>query len=96
MVKKRVLTVCGTGGFGSAAIAMKIRETAKSIGVEVDVVSVKVIEVQSQLDRCHYDLIVAATPVKDGGGVPIVNGIPLMTGIGVEEIMEQIVKVLSE
>ena len=96
MAKKRVLAVCGTGGVTSSVMASKVKEIAKGINVEVEVVNAKVFEVRSQLASGDIDFIVAATRVMDPGGVPVVNVMSFLTGVGEEKSVAEIVKLLKE
>jgi PTS system galactitol-specific IIB component len=41
------------------------------------------------------DVIVATTAVPDGVGVPVVAGLPFLTGIGQEEALAEVVKHLT-
>ena len=92
MAKKRVLAVCGTGGGISSVMASKVKEIAKGINVEVEVVNAKVFEVRSQLASGDIDFIVAATCVMTSGGVPVVNVMSFLTGVGEEKSVAEIVK----
>jgi PTS system galactitol-specific IIB component len=96
MTKKRILAVCGTGGVTSSVMADKVRVIARASGVDVEVVNAKAFEVKSQLEGSRFDLIVAATRIKDPGDVPVVNVMSFLTGVGEEETTAQITELLTK
>ncbi len=42
------------------------------------------------------DLVVATTQLRADLGVPVVNGIPFLTGVGEEEVKQEILNILNE
>ncbi len=45
----------------------------------------------------NADLFVSIAPYeKIDYGIPVVNGIPVLTGIGVDQTVDQIIKILSK
>ena len=42
-----------------------------------------------------YDLIVATTPIPSKITIPVIQGLPFLTGIGVEATLEKIAQALS-
>ncbi len=83
---------CGTGIATSTVIAAKIRELADSLGVPVDVRQIKVAEATSLEDQA--DLIVATTEVPSRIKVPVIRALPLLTGIGSQQVLDDIAAAL--
>lgn len=90
---KRVLIVCGTGVATSTMIADKVRRHLEQRGIDVKVDQTKV----SELHRGArgYDLIVATTQVPAGVGVPVVKGMPFLTGVGIDAALAEVEQKLS-
>jgi PTS system galactitol-specific IIB component len=92
-MSKRVLVACGSGIATSTHVAERIKELCRSNGIDVEVVQSRVQEIPTYADS--VDLIVATTQVAVGQRVPVLNGIPFLTGVGEEEVEAEIVKVLK-
>jgi len=91
---KHILVACGNGIATSTVVASKIREYAESKGINIKTEQAKLLEVPSKGN--NYDLVV--TTGKFGGQleVPIINGLPLLTGVGEESVLEEIVETLGK
>jgi galactitol PTS system EIIB component len=87
-VSKRVLIVCGTGVATSTVVADKVRRHLESVGIAATVEQTKV----SELHRgaAGYDVIVSTTQMRDDVGVPVVAGLPFLTGVGVDEALAEV------
>lgn len=91
---KRVLVACGNGIATSTVVATKIREACEDAGLDVTVNQCKLLEVESK--AADYDLLV--TTGKFTGGevtVPTIGAMSLLTGVGEEETIEEIVEALK-
>jgi len=92
--KKRILVVCGTGIATSTVVAKKLEEELKKKGIEVETRQCKAAEVEGRLDGIN--LIVTTTPVPDNLGVPVIRTLAFLTGIGEEQVVEEVAKKLKE
>ena len=90
---KKVLVICGTGVATSTMVASSIREHCTKQGISVEVSQGKVMDLLS--GDPDVDLIVATTSVPESVSVPVVAGLPFLTGIGRDEALAQIVTHLS-
>jgi PTS system galactitol-specific IIB component len=91
---KRVLVACGNGIATSTMVAMKIRDLLEKEKIECQVEQCKMLEIPSKADM--YDLIVTTGKFEDSNvKTPIIGGIALLTGIGEEEVLEQIKNTLQ-
>lgn len=85
---KRVLIICGTGIATSTVVATKVRERLAASGIDAKVDQGKVMDlVNGQVDA---DLIVATTDVPASVTVPVVRALPLLIGIGEEQVYADI------
>ncbi len=94
--EKRVLVACGTSIATATVVATKIREIAKEAGVPVTVVQCKAAEVRGRMATLNPHIIVATTPVPKDLGIPVFNGVPFLSGVGLAELKAQIVDALKQ
>jgi PTS system galactitol-specific IIB component len=88
MKPKIVLVVCGTGVATSTLVAHAIEEAMQARGIKVATRQCKAMEVLSMAPDA--DLIVATTPVPADLGRPVIKGLPFLTGIGRDAVLDQI------
>lgn len=97
MTKKKILSVCGTGGVTSGVIAKRVNEIANSEGIEVDIVNSNVFGMKSQLATHKFDLIITSTRIKEvSEGVPVINCMAFLIGQNEESVIEKILEVLKK
>lgn len=88
MDAKTVLVICGTGVATSTLVASKVAEACTDAGIDADVRQGKVMDlVHGSADA---DLIVATTEVPASVSVPVVAGMPFLTGVGADAAVEEI------
>lgn len=90
---KRILVACGTAIATSTVVAKAIEEAMKERGIDVTIRQCKAAEVRSLVGDA--DLVVTTTPVPGNLGVPVIHTLAFLTGIGKEDVIEQIVKALK-
>lgn len=90
---KKVLVICGTGIATSTVVAIKIREFCATRNIPVEVSQGKVMDIVRGIEG--YDLIVATTPIPSKINIPVIQGLPFLTGVGVEATLEKIAQALS-
>jgi PTS system galactitol-specific IIB component len=90
---KRILVACGTAIATSTVVAIAIEEALKARGIDVITRQCKAAEVKSLVSG--YDLVVTTTPVPKDLGVPVIQTLAFLTGIGKEAAIEDIVKALG-
>lgn len=90
---KRILIICGTGVATSTVVAMKVREHLQDAGIAASVDQGKVMDLVR--GDVNADLIVATTDVPDSVTVPVIAGLPLITGIGEEKVFQAIDEALA-
>lgn len=91
---KKVLVACGNGIATSTVVAEKIREACKDENIEVTVNQCKLLEVESK--AADYDLLVTSGMFTGGSvDIPVVGAISLLTGVGEEETIQEILSHLK-
>lgn len=93
-MRKRILVACGTAIATSTHVAARLKEICRQHGIEAEIIQARVQEIPAYADS--VDLIVATTQVAAPGKVPVVSGIPFLTGIGEEGVQNQILDILQK
>ena len=90
---KKVLVICGTGVATSTMVASSIKDHCAAQGIDVQVSQGKVMDLLS--GDPDADVIVATTSVPDSITVPVVAGLPFLTGMGQDAALAEVVRHLS-
>lgn len=90
----KIVVACGTAIATSTHVAIKIKELLEERGMKIHTIQCRVMEVPSLAPDA--DLVVATAQVPYDIDVPVVDGIPFLTGIGVKEVIDKIEKILTE
>ncbi|MFB1050008.1 PTS sugar transporter subunit IIB [Paraliobacillus sp. JSM ZJ581] len=92
---KKLLIMCGTGVATSTVVTGKIKDWLKEKGLDKDVAlyQSKVADEMNKID--DYDAIVTTTVVPDKIKDRVINGVPLLTGIGADQVYEELERQLS-
>ena len=93
---KKIIVSCGTAIATSSYVASKIEEILKENGIKGEIVQCKAAELNYYINMLgKVDLIVSTTPVnvKD---IPVVNGVPFLSGVGMDEAKQQIINILKK
>lgn len=89
----KIVVACGTAIATSTHVAIKIRELLEERGMKVHTIQCRVPEVPSLAPDA--DLVVATAQVPFDIDVPVVDGIPFLTGIGIKEVIDRIETLLT-
>ncbi|MGG7621487.1 PTS sugar transporter subunit IIB [Bacillus coreaensis] len=87
---KKLLIMCGTGIATSTIVTGKVKTWLEDNGLQnkVKLYQSKISEELSRIDE--YDIIVSTTLVPDNIKSRVIDGVPLLTGMGKEEMFEKI------
>lgn len=88
MASKRILIVCGTGVATSTVVVAKVRSFCAAQGLEATITQGAVADLVS--GRTNADFIIATTQVPSTVTVPVIAGLPFLTGVGVDAVHQQI------
>lgn len=94
-VKPLILVVCGSGIATSTVVAKTIREELSKRGIDVDVDQTDVFSVQNRVREASIIVSICSLPNKDFN-IPVVNGVPILTGVRKDKVFDDIVKILKE
>jgi len=92
---KSILLACGTGCVTSTAVSKKLSDALDGRGWagKYKVTQCKIAEVPAQ--SANADVCVATTNTGDAQ-CPVILGVAFLTGRGVDQVMDQIIKVLEQ
>jgi PTS system galactitol-specific IIB component len=90
---KRILVSCGTAIATSTVVAKAIEEAMQERGIKVVTRQCKASEIRGL--AAYADLIVTTTPVPADLGVPVIQTLAFLTGIGKEDVLNQITDILQ-
>lgn len=90
---KKVLVICGTGIATSTVVVDRLRDHLAASGIDADIVQGKVLGGLEDIDR--YDIVVSTTQLPHAVPVPVVNGTPFLTGIGLDDTLQEVVAALQ-
>ena len=93
-MKKKGIVACGGAVATSTIAANKVVELCKKNGIDVEICQIRISEIESNLPGTS--LIVTTSKVKRDYGVPLITGMPFISGVGVEKTEAAILKVLQE
>lgn len=80
---KKILVACGSGIATSTVARNKLEEDLQDRGVNMSQISMNQTSIpQIPSMASEYDLIVTTARYKEDVGVPIINGLSFLTGIG--------------
>lgn len=91
---KVILVACGTAIATSTVAAVSIQEALRDRGINnVTTRQCKTSEVQSHLDG--VDLIVSTNAISGNFGIPVIQTLAFLTGIGKDAVIEKIIQALK-
>lgn len=91
---KRILVACGTAIATSTVVAKAIEEGMAERGIKVITRQCKAAEVKGLVSDA--DLVVTTTPVPKDLGVPVIQTLAFLTGVGKEDVLNQIEEALKD
>ncbi len=92
---KTVIVSCGTGIATSTVAAKAIEEACKAAGIDVKTKQCKAAEIPILIEQ-GADLIVTTSQMRFDPGIPVVKGLAFLTGIGIDQVVEEILGHLKD
>ncbi len=93
----KILLLCGTGIATSTAVKAKIEQALRTQNIPLNTIDFRQGKVADLLHGgVDANLIVATAQVPGNVRVPVVNGVPLLTGIGAQPVLDQIVAAVRQ
>lgn len=93
---KKILVACGSGIATSTVARNKLEEDLQARGINMKEISMEQTSIpQIPSIASEYDVIVTTARYKEDVGVPIINGLAFLTGIGEDGAVDKIVETLG-
>ncbi len=88
VTQKRILIICATGVATSTVVVQKVKEFCRANGFDVSISQGKVTDVLR--GNLTADFIVATTQVPSNVTIPVIAGLPFLTGVGLDATYQEI------
>lgn len=92
-MKKKIIVACGGAVATSTIASNHVMELCKKNGIDVEICQIRISEIESNLPA---DLIIPTSKVKKDYGVPLITGMPFVSGVGVEKTEQDILDILMK
>ena len=96
MKNVNILCVCGSGTVSSAMVAGKLREQLAEHGFNATTIEASPNSVETEISGKQFDLIACVSPVHQDFGVPKVNAVGMLTGLGEDKVIEDCLEILNK
>jgi PTS system galactitol-specific IIB component len=91
--KYKIASVCGAGLATSTWIANRLTQSLAERGIDAEITEMKIMDLA--LSASNFDLIVSASNLGNVYDVPAVVSTSILTGIGFDETVDEIVNLLT-
>ncbi|WP_455817326.1 PTS galactitol transporter subunit IIB [Pseudomonas cerasi] len=93
-MKRKIIVACGGAVATSTLAAEEIKELCEEHGITVDLVQCRVTEIETYMEDA--DLICTTARVdRPFGDIPVVHGMPFVSGVGIDALREKILTLLQ-
>lgn len=94
-MKRKVIVACGGAVATSTLVAEEIKELCEAHGIQVEIVQCRINEIETFMDGVHL-ICTTAKVDRTFGDIPLVHGMPFISGVGMETLRETILTLLQE
>ena len=92
-MKRKIIVACGGAVATSTMAAEEIKELCEANNIRVELVQCRVNEIETYMDG--VDLICTTAKVdRTIGDIPVVHGMPFISGVGIEALQQKILTIL--
>ncbi|MWP49315.1 MULTISPECIES: PTS galactitol transporter subunit IIB [unclassified Gilliamella] len=93
-MKKKIIVACGGAVATSTLAADEIKELCNENNIELDLVQCRINEISTFID--DVDLICTTAKMDQTfDDIPIVHGMPFVSGVGIEQLKAKILSILK-
>ncbi len=93
-MKKKIIVACGGAVATSTLAAEEIKELCKENNIDLDLVQCRINEINTFID--DVDLICTTARMDQTfGNIPIVHGMPFVSGVGIDQLKDKILLILK-
>ncbi|MDI3529393.1 MAG: galactitol system component [Thermoanaerobacter sp.] len=91
----RALVVCADGVATSTIVLVSLREALEEEGIHTEFVQGRVIDAERMVKNGNFDFIISTAGTDLDVDIPVISGVPLLTGIGKDQIFNQIQNIVE-
>ncbi|AHN72261.1 PTS galactitol transporter subunit IIB [Aggregatibacter actinomycetemcomitans] len=92
-MKKKVIVACGGAVATSTLAAEEIKELCEENHIPLELVQCRINEIDSYIQ--DVDLICTTSKITQTyGDIPIIHGMPFVSGVGIEQLKKKILTIL--
>jgi PTS system galactitol-specific IIB component len=92
----KILIVCGTSIATATLGAALIREEFEKRKIPLNIKQDKVLDMKSSINSYNPDLVIAMAHTDEDINIPKINGMPLLTKIGLDTFWEEMFTIVKE
>ncbi len=93
-MKKKIIVACGGAVATSTLAAEEIKELCKENNIKLNLVQCRINEINTFID--DVDLICTTARMDQTfGDIPIVHGMPFVSGVGIDQLKDKILSILK-
>lgn len=94
----KVLVLCADGVATSTIALVALREAFEEMDIQADFSQGRVADAAMTIEAGDFDFIIstAGTELDIESDIPILSGVPFLTGIGREQAFEQIEEIINK
>lgn len=93
-MKCKVIVACGGAVATSTMAAEEIKELCVANNIEIDLVQCRVSEIETYMEGAHL-ICTTARVDRSFGDIPLVHGMPFISGVGIDELHKKILTILT-
>ena len=91
---QKIIISCGSGIATSTMAAVAVKGILESLNKDMAIIKCSVQEIQSHIDGAILIVSTAQVPFKTD--IPVVSGVPFLTGVGKDKTIEEIKNILQK
>lgn len=93
-MKKKIIVACGGAVATSTLAAEEIKELCNENNIQLDLIQCRINEIHTFID--DVDLICTTAKMdQQFGDIPIVHGMPFVSGVGIDQLKQKILSILK-
>lgn len=94
-MKRKIIVACGGAVATSTLAAEEIKELCAEHEITLDLIQCRVTEIETYMEGA--DLICTTARVdRQFGDIPVVHGMPFVSGVGIDVLRQKILTLLQE
>ncbi|MBV8042993.1 PTS galactitol transporter subunit IIB [Pluralibacter sp.] len=93
-MKRKIIVACGGAVATSTMAAEEIKELCCANHIDIDLIQCRVNEIETYMDGAHL-ICTTARVDRTFGDIPLVHGMPFISGVGIEALQNKILGILQ-